>query len=257
MADSIVMSSGHSLKVRGAAHFLDEVNEARRVVEKVAEYLRQIGTNITTFHDNTSTTKDQNLATIVNFHNSRVRELDVSIHFNAASVTSDPRGTEVYYYDDSTLASSVSAAIATAGGFKNRGGKQNQGFYFLNQTEKKALLIEVCFVDSSHDANLYNQRFDAICRAIAESLAGKAIPTPVAPPVDSQRHVKIVNVNSAAIMMDKPDRINGTNIGTIPLGTVVDMIVPVAGYNNEGIGYYKVVYQGKTGYINAKYGQEV
>jgi N-acetylmuramoyl-L-alanine amidase len=81
-------------------------------------------------------------------------------------------------------------------------------------------------------------------------------PAPVVPSQPAQRHVKIVNVNSAAIIMDKADRLNSNNIGSIPKGTVVDMIVPVTGYNNPE-GYYKIVYKGTTGYINAKYGIEV
>jgi len=79
----------------------------------------------------------------------------------------------------------------------------------------------------------------------------------VAPPTPSKRFVKIVNVSAAAILMDKPDRINAKNIGTIPLNTVVELISPVAGYNNGDVGYYKVIYNGMTGYINAKFGVKI
>lgn len=264
MGNSFVISSGHALNVRGAAGFLDEVNEARKVVEKVAEYLRQLAVTVHVFHDNTSSTQDKNLSTIVAFHNGKVREIDVSIHFNGGAATDDPRGVEVYYYDAKALADSISAAIANASGLKNRGGKQNKGLRFLNGTNRPAILIEVCFVNSRHDANIYGQKFDEICKAIAESLSGRKVvnqpdpqpaPQPSAP--STQRRIRIVNVNAAAIMMNKPDRINAANIDTIPKNTVVDMIVPVAGYNNGTTGYYKIIYNGKTGYINAKYGQEV
>jgi len=84
MAKSIVISSGHGKKIRGASGYLDEVDEARRVVEKVATYLRSAGVTTTVFHDDVSTTQSDNLNRIVNFHNAQPsHDLDVSVHFNA------------------------------------------------------------------------------------------------------------------------------------------------------------------------------
>ena len=101
MANIIAISSGHALYVRGASDIIDEVTEARRVTDKTAEYLRQLGVTTYVFHDDTSRTQNQNLSTIVNFHNSKNRELDVSIHFNSAGRTNNPLGVEVLYYDQS------------------------------------------------------------------------------------------------------------------------------------------------------------
>ena len=92
MANSIVISSGHALYVRGASDIIDEVSEARKVVAQVVTYLKQLGVTVYEFHDNTSRTQNQNLSTIVNFHNSKNRELDVSIHFNSAGRTNNPLG---------------------------------------------------------------------------------------------------------------------------------------------------------------------
>lgn len=44
---------------------------------------------------------------------------------------------------------------------------------FLNNTNKKRILIEVCFVASLHDYKLYNAKFDEICKGIDESITGK------------------------------------------------------------------------------------
>ncbi|MEN0648925.1 N-acetylmuramoyl-L-alanine amidase [Caldifermentibacillus hisashii] len=178
MANSIAISSGHALYVRGASDIIDEVTEARRVTDKTAEYLRQLGVTTYVFHDDTSRTQNQNLSTIVNFHNSKNRELDVSIHFNSAARTSNPLGVEVLYYDQSGLAANVSQAIANASGLRNRGAKQRKELYFLRKTAKPAILIEVCFVNSTVDVDLYRKNFDAICRAIAETLAGKRLSQP-------------------------------------------------------------------------------
>jgi N-acetylmuramoyl-L-alanine amidase len=175
----IVISSGHGLYVRGAAGILDEVDEARNVVAQVAIQLGKRGVNVKQFHDNTSTTQNQNLQTICNFHNAQTRDLDVSVHFNAFEPTDKPMGTEVLYVSQNTLANQLSSAIA-AQGFVNRGGKKRTDLYFLNHTSMPAVLLETCFVDSSADANIYGKKFDEICKAIATVLSGKVTARPKA-----------------------------------------------------------------------------
>ena len=166
-ATSIVISSGHGKHVRGASGVLDEVSEARKVVERVAKNLRALGVKVTTFHDDVSKSQNENLNRIVDFHNLQSRQLDVSVHFNAYVETEAPMGTEVLYLTQSSLASKLSYTIAEAGGFIDRGGKKRTDLFFLNKTDQPSLLIEVCFVDSGEDARLYRENFETICKAIA------------------------------------------------------------------------------------------
>ena len=173
---SIVISSGHGKYIRGASAILDEVDEARRVVEGVAEYLQLQNVNVTTFHDDVSKSQQENLERIVGFHNDQSRDLDVSVHFNCYQDTTAPMGTEVFYLTQHDLAGVVVNAIADAGGFINRGPKKKTDFYFLNNTGEPALLLEICFVDSAADAELYNEHFGEICEAIALSLSGAEVP---------------------------------------------------------------------------------
>lgn len=172
---SFVVSSGHGKYVRGAAGspvppYLDEVNEARRVVDRMSDLMEGAGHNVKVFHDDVSTTQNENLNRIVNYHNAQTRDLDISVHFNAYSTTSKPMGTECLYVTQQEIASRVSACIA-ASGFINRGAKKRTDLFFLNKTEMPAILIEVCFVDSKADADLYNAKFDKICSDLA-ALAG-------------------------------------------------------------------------------------
>jgi N-acetylmuramoyl-L-alanine amidase len=169
--DRIVISSGHGKYVRGASGVIDEVDEARKVVERVADVLRNHGVEVKTFHDDTSHDQSTNLHTIVNYHNKQARELDVSVHFNAYVETTGPMGTECLYVTQSTLAGHVAGAIADCG-FKNRGAKKRTDLYFLNQTMMPSILIEVCFVDSEADAEVYKAEFDLVCKAIAGVLSG-------------------------------------------------------------------------------------
>ena len=172
--NKIVISSGHALHVRGAAKLIDEVTEARRVVDRVYAILKASGVGVLKFHDDKSKTQAQNLATITKYHNAQQRALDVSIHFNAASFVQTARGCEVLHYDapNQAKAARLAAAISKAGGLKDRGAKQRTNLAFLRDTSKPALLIEVCFVDSEADVKQYKNNFEAICQAIAEALAG-------------------------------------------------------------------------------------
>ena len=179
---SIVISSGHGALVRGASGIIDEVDEARRVVEAVADKLVARGVDVKVFHDNSSTSQNENLNTIVDFHNQQTRELDVSVHFNAYVETDNPMGVEVLYVTQTALAGELSAAIADAGDFIDRGAKKRTDLFFLNNTEKPALLIETCFVDSSSDCEFYEATFDAICNAIATVLGGEGDAVTEPPP---------------------------------------------------------------------------
>jgi len=43
---------------------------------------------------------------------------------------------------------------AEAGEFRDRGAKFKDNLSFLNRTEKQAILLEICFVDSAGDSGL-------------------------------------------------------------------------------------------------------
>jgi hypothetical protein len=183
VAMRVVISSGHGKYVRGAEGpkpwGLDEVDEARHVVEVVADTLVEDGVEVTTFHDDTSRDQNTNLNTIVNFHNAQgPHDLDVSVHFNSAEFngsnqTSNPVGTEVFYESSAgkEYAKDVVDAIAAAGHLINRGAKEGD-LFFTSNTAEVAILIEVCFVNSSADAGLYREHFHDICDAIAKAIAG-------------------------------------------------------------------------------------
>jgi N-acetylmuramoyl-L-alanine amidase len=179
MRERICISAGHGKIVRGAScdedWGLDEVDEARRVVPEVARRLRAWGVEVKEIYDNESTTQSENLEWLVDQHNNEVRDLDVSVHFNAYVVTPESdlpkgRGTEVLYVTQHDLAARVAKTIATAGGLVNRGAHERNDLYFLNNTEEPAILIEVCFVDVEVDCELYENAFGAICDSIARAI---------------------------------------------------------------------------------------
>lgn len=170
--NSVVISSGHGKYVRGAAGILDEVDEARKVVERLASELEARGIKVAVFHDDTSQSQNENLNTIVDAHNAEDRDLDISVHFNAYEQVEKPMGCEVLYVTQQELAGQVSMAISAAGELINRGPKKRTDLFFLNNTDMPAILLEVCFVDSETDAALYEKNFDKICEAIADVIGG-------------------------------------------------------------------------------------
>src|SRR5262252_2454936 len=189
----ICISSGHGKYIRGASGKncgswgLDEVDEARKVVEQIAHYLDEAGIDVETFHDDVSNDQTENLNRIVDWHNTQTRELDISVHFNAYTCTTKPMGCEVLYVSQDELAKDLSIAIADAGDFVDRGPKKRTDLFFLNNTEAPAILIETCFVDSEADAGLYRQNFDVICNAIADAVGGEtAASTPPPPSSESE-----------------------------------------------------------------------
>jgi N-acetylmuramoyl-L-alanine amidase len=164
----IAISSGHGKHVLGAEEYMSEVEQARRVVENVAQELEAAGVECFTFHDNTSDDQSENLETIVDWHNSQNRDYDVSVHFNAYQPTNEGMGTEVLYLTQQGLAYLMVESIAKNGDLINRGAKVRSDLYFLNKTERPSILIEVCFVDSKTDVNNYQINFGMICAGIAD-----------------------------------------------------------------------------------------
>jgi len=192
----IVISSGHGLLVRGARGLIDEVDEARRVTNRVAEILRQLGVTTNVFHENNARTQSDNVGAIVRHHNSQQRDLDVSIHFNSTAtglIEDRAIGVEVLHHSNNqntrVLAGKVARAISDSSGILLRH-KQDSGavgrtnLSFLTNTSAPAILIEVCFVVSRVDVRLYTQFFNEICTAIATTISGRDVAPPNPPPVE-------------------------------------------------------------------------
>ena len=184
---SFAISSGHGLKVPGAKGpspwGLTEVPEARRMLAEVARLLTAAGHKVATFNEDSATTVSGNLSNIAAWHK-RQSGQHVSIHYNAFQVTTTRNmGAEVCHKSAPALAAKVSKAIANAGGFTDRGAKLRTNLHFLNNLAN-SILLEICFVDSKIDCDLYRASFGKIAAAVAEALGGTgtAPPPPEPPP---------------------------------------------------------------------------
>lgn len=164
---------GHFGDNSGAHSIVDEVHEARKIMLGVHAILVANGIPSNVYEDKTSKTQAANLNNLVAHHNKDNNALIVSYHLNcSAGVTKNGIGTEVCHKTQPTLAAKMSAAIAKAGGFKDRGAKYRNDLAVLNRTIEPAILLETFFVNSEYDVAQYHKNFDAICQAIATVLAG-------------------------------------------------------------------------------------
>lgn len=169
----ITISPGHYGIGTGAVGFIDEVAEARKVSLQVCKLLVERGIHVHHIVDNRSKNQRQNLMYLVQQHNRTNRMLDVSIHFNAiAGKVERGIGVEVLYVNKAlaNFANTMSAAIAKASHLKDRGGKYRANLAFLNGTNKPCIIIEVCFVNSVTDVQLYKKHFSEVCTVISEQL---------------------------------------------------------------------------------------
>lgn len=169
----INVHGGHSLKCRGASGYLDEVNEDRKVKNRVIELLRANGHTVYDCTDDNGASQKANLGAIVNKCNSHSVDLDVSIHLNAGGGT----GTEVYIYNNKSKAKDeatrIAEKISNALGIRNRGVKEGTNLYVLRKTKSPALLVECCFVDNSKDKAHWNA--ESCAKAIVEGILNRGI----------------------------------------------------------------------------------
>src|SRR5215475_2209257 len=186
----IVISSGHGLRIRGARGDpvppqLDEVETARAIVNRCADLFREAGIECVVWHDDVSTTQSANLDWIVDHHNDTDthHDYDVSVHMNCYDHSA--HGIEVLYLTEEALAADLSAAIAGAGGFTNRGAKHRGDLAFLNGTREAAVLLEVAFCDNTSDCQKLVSNFEGVCEAIVGVFAEMADLAP--PPTEPDR----------------------------------------------------------------------
>lgn len=171
----IGINCGHTVsgtKGCGAVGYIDESLETRRVGIKLETLLSKAGHKVYDCTDDYAPSASANLSKIVAMANKQPLDLFVSIHFNSGG----GRGCEVFTMGGAmyTEAFNVCAALNKLG-FADRGVKDGSKLYVVRRSEAKAMLIEVCFVDTD-DAELYKKiGADAVAQAICEAITGQNI----------------------------------------------------------------------------------
>ena len=167
---TIGIDMGHNYHCGGASGLLDETDENRVVGNKVISVLEKSGYTVVNCTDEDGTTESQELKNRTNKANNQELDLFISIHFNAGG----GNGTEIYYNSKcnssmQALANTIGSNVANSCDFNYRG-CQSATYYVLKNNKNPAMLLEVCFVDSSTDKQRYNA--DKVAKAIVNSIKG-------------------------------------------------------------------------------------
>lgn len=97
----------------------------------------------------------------------------VSIHRNSYPTDNTVSGVETLVYDKSGIKLQMAESIneqLEAIGFVNRGVKERPGLVVLRRTKMPAVLVEVGFINSDTDNELFDASFDDIALGIADGI---------------------------------------------------------------------------------------
>lgn len=196
MIRRVNIHAGHTSskgKSQGAVGFLNESDEARKVVKQVIALLKKDGCTVYNCTAEGTSERD-NLRRIVEKCNAHAVDIDVSVHFNSGRCDSKgdgkTGGVEVYAKSlndqRGNIAKNICKRISSLG-FTNRGAKTSSSLYVLNCTYAPAILIECCFVDDKDDFKLYNSK--EMAKRIAYGIVGHVIYTKPAGAVNAKSPV--------------------------------------------------------------------
>ena len=171
----IIHRRGHNFQSVGAISILNEVEECNKIHNSINKYLNILNIkHLDVTPGNMKSSEDLKYG--VKLCNENNGDLFVSIHMNSScDKVKKALGCEVWVYDDKNNKQAENVLKELEGlGFKNRGVKVNKNFYELKYTKCKAMIIEVCFVNSEEDCNLYKKvGYDEIGKVIAKAITGK------------------------------------------------------------------------------------
>lgn len=166
----ISIHAGHNpdgLIASGAAGYMKESVENRKIVNAI---MQRAKTGIEDVTVNDGVSQSDILNRLCFRMNNKDYELNLSIHLNAGG----GKGVECWTYGASSEAEDVASAICnniSALGFANRGVKKSKTLYVLKHTVAPTIIVEICFVDTEYDFELYNMiGVDKIALAILDAI---------------------------------------------------------------------------------------
>lgn len=181
---NIGVNDGHTLNGAGSGAIgkIVEGEHTRLVGAEVRRLIAERGhgaINCTVDHANTTTESLQLVVGQANRH-----ELDwfIAIHFNAGG----GKGVEVYTYEGRQYKDAIDVCKNIESlGFINRGVKAGTGLYVIRKTKAKAMLIEVCFVDTDDVDKYMEVGYKAIAKAIVDAIIEHANTSEPTPPIEA------------------------------------------------------------------------
>lgn len=103
----------------------------------------------------------------------------ISIHRNSSLYPNQYNGVESLVYNENGVAAqmarNINAQLVNLG-FQDLGVEERRNLIVLNSTSMPAVLVEVGFINSERDNNLFDTKFEAIAYAIADGITQTIYP---------------------------------------------------------------------------------
>ena len=251
----IAIAGGHSKLAPGSSKYINEYTEDRKVKNALIKELQARGHQVVDCSNEKSPSKNE-LAQECALANASGADLFLAIHFNACYVTSKAMGTECFYYSGNAkgkeYATAISKNVAKVLGLPNRGAKANTTYYVLRNTNMRALLVEICFVDSQADANAYKEAgVEKIAGAIADALVGggtaPTVTTPAKPTSSASKSYK-VKITASALNVRKGAGTSYKVVTTVKKNQIYTIVEEKSGWGKlkSGAGWIKLSYTQKV-----------
>lgn len=192
----------------GAVGYLNEQNCALDIANKVISKLQSLGHQAYNVRPSSATSVSDSLQKRCD----AAADADylVSIHLNAGG----GKGAEVFAMSTAgkVLASKVVNSLVALG-FVNRGVKDGSSLYVIRHSIPVAILIEVCFVDSQLDTDLYNKlESDSIANAIVKGLTGQTVSSTTTLITSSAKSSDVIKTLQYALNIDYNAKLTLTGI---------------------------------------------
>ncbi|MBR5577428.1 MAG: N-acetylmuramoyl-L-alanine amidase [Lachnospiraceae bacterium] len=171
MAAKIVLDAGHGGWDNGASYNnRKEKDDNLRLTLELGRILEDMG-----FQVEYTRTEDVYQAPFkkATIGNEKDADLFVSIHRNSSAIPNQYQGVETLIYSEGGFAEEVANNInqrLEEVGYLNLGIEERPNLIVLNSTQMPAVLVEVGFINSEVDNELYEQRFMETAYGIAEGI---------------------------------------------------------------------------------------
>ncbi len=213
------------------------------VADSVAKYLTEYGICYT------RNRPEMSVGEIITESNGGNYALHLAIHSNAApeGLSGEVRGSEVYYYPTSEKSALLAQIVANNlrtiyPNPQDVSTRTTRSFAELRRTKAPAVLVEVAYHDNEEDANWIKENIDEIGRVLALSVKeylDEMCECDLND--DGKTYLRVVTMGGRLNLRERPN-INSRVIDSIPNGTTVEVL------DCEG-KWYKVLYNGKEGYV--------
>lgn len=221
------VNDGHTQKGpgSGAVGKIKESEHTRLVGNEVRRLFKEQGEGVVNCTIDYANSASESLDLIVKQANRQDLDWFIAIHFNAGG----GKGVEVYTYEGRQYQDAIDVCKNIEKlGFKNRGVKAGTGLYVIRKTKAKAMLVEVCFVDTEDADKYLSVGYKAIAKAIVEGVLGREIST------NKPTQEKPVNKGESkllSVMKNKVVRLNSNGAHVYALQGLLTSL----GYNVNGI----------------------